>query len=133
MPQSEPDRSTGSQKAVPPSSLALRSLLTDLNLVDLWRIRNDKVKAYSFHSGRHGSSSRIDNMFFSPPLINNIAQIEMLPILISDHSPMSCTLTPLADYSKARRWRFNDTLLSNATFLSQMKMQLREFIELNAV
>lgn len=66
---SELDRSTGSQKRVPSSSLALRSFLTDLNLGDLWSIRNGEVKAYSFHSGRHGTLSRIDYIFVGPPLI----------------------------------------------------------------
>lgn len=52
---SELDRSSGSQNTVLPSSLALRSFLVDLNLVDRWHIHNDKAKAYTFHSGRHGT------------------------------------------------------------------------------
>lgn len=56
----------------------------------------------------------------------------MLPILISDHAPMSCIITPVMNHPRARRWRFNDYLLSNADFLVQMRTRLSEFLENNS-
>ena len=110
------DRSLGTQDTVPPSSLALRSFLADLNLVDPWRIRNVNVKAYSSYSCRHGTSSRIDYIFSSPSLINHTPHISMLPILISDHAPVLCTITPFIDHPKIHRWRLMTPYLAMQTF-----------------
>ncbi|KAL2081000.1 hypothetical protein ACEWY4_022853 [Coilia grayii] len=125
------DRSTVPPGTLPLSSLSLKRFVTDLNLVDIWRLQNTDVKAYTFHSGRHGTSSRIDYIFISSSLINNTSQVNILPILISDHAPVICTLTPIVNHPKAQRWRFNTTLLSNKKFISEMEKQLEEFIIMN--
>lgn len=122
------DRSSGSHESIPPSSVSLRSFMTDLNIVDIWRLRNDKVRAYSFYSGRHGSSSRIDYIFISPSISNNISHISMLQILISDRGPVACTLQLIIDHPKVHRWRFNNSILSNDALLSHMKQQLSDLI-----
>lgn len=106
------DRSNTPLGTPPPSSLSLKAFITDLNLVDLWHLHNANVKAYSFHSSRHSTSSRIDYIFVSSSLINMI-HVNMLPILISDHAPVTCTLTPIIKHPKARRWRFNTSQQQN--------------------
>lgn len=105
--------------------------MTDLNLVDLWRLQNTNIKAYTFHSSRHGTSSRIDYIFISSSLINNMSEVNILPILFSDHAPVTCTLTPIVSHLKAQRWRFNTSLLSNKKCISEMKKLLEEFITHN--
>ncbi len=46
-----------------PSSKLLNKFITELNLIDLWRIQNTKAKDFTFFSNRHKTFSRIDYIF----------------------------------------------------------------------
>uniref|UniRef100_A0A3B3SCE4 exodeoxyribonuclease III n=1 Tax=Paramormyrops kingsleyae TaxID=1676925 RepID=A0A3B3SCE4_9TELE len=118
------DRSSGSSESMALSSLSLGKFLTDLNLVDIWRLHNDKVKANSFHSGWHGSSSRIDYIFISLSIANSITHIDMLPILISDHAPVVFLVFSFVFVN------YNN-LVGNENFLSHMKQHINDFITFN--
>ncbi len=53
-----------------PSSKLLNKFVSELNLIDLWRIQNTKAKDFTFFSNRHKTFSRIDYIFLSPFLIH---------------------------------------------------------------
>ncbi len=104
-----------------PSSKLLNKFITELNLIDLWRIQNTKAKDFTFFSNRHKTFSKIDYIFLSPSLISSNSSISILPILLSDHSAVLCSV-PLSDVkAKSPRWRFNISLLSNQTFITSLK------------
>ncbi len=114
-----------------PSSKLLNKFITELNLIDLWRIQNTKSKDLSFFSNRHKTFSRIDYIFLSPSLICLIPpslyyQFYYLIILLC------CAVFPLSDVkAKSPRWRFNISLLSNQTFITSLKEYIKEFLEIN--
>ncbi len=114
-----------------PSSKLLNTFITELSLIDLWRIQNTKSKDFTFFSNRHKTFSRIDYIFLSPSLILSNSSISILPILLSDHSAVLCSV-PLSDVkAKSPRWRFNISLLSNQTFITSLKEYIKEFLEIN--
>ncbi len=114
-----------------PSSKLLNKFITELILIDLWRIQNTKAKDFTFFSNRHKTFSRIDYIFLSPSLISSNSSISILPILLSDHSAVLCSV-PLSDVkAKSPRWRFNISLLSNQTFITSLKEYIKEFLEIN--
>ncbi len=103
-----------------PSSKLLNKFITELNLIDLWRIQNTKAKDNTF--------SRIDYIFLSPSLILSNSSISILPILLSIHSAVLCSV-PLSDVkAKSPRWRFKVSLLSNQTFITSLKEYIKEFL-----
>ncbi len=55
----ELDRSSTDSTVATPSSVALNSLIVELNLVEPWRIKNDNTKAYTFYSTHHKSFSKL--------------------------------------------------------------------------
>ncbi len=114
-----------------PSSKLLNKFITELNLIDLWRMQNTKAKDFTFFSNRHKTFSRIDYIFLSPSLILSNSSISILPILLSDHSAVLCSV-PLSDVkAKSPRWRVNISLLSNQTFITSLKQYiLRNFLKL---
>ncbi len=75
-----------------PSSKLLNKFITELNLIDPWRIQNTKAKDFTFFSNRHKSFSRIDYIFLSPSLISSNSSIAILPILLSDHAAVLCSV-----------------------------------------
>ncbi len=114
-----------------PSSKLLNKFISELNLIDLWRIQNTKAKDFTFFSNRHKTFSRIDYIFLSPSLISSNSSISILPILLSDHSAVLCSV-PLSDVkAKSPRWRFNISLLSNQTFITSLKEYVKDFLEIN--
>lgn len=117
----ELDRSSADPNAAMPSSVALNNVIAELNLADPWRIKNGNAKAYTFYSTRHKSFSRIDYILVDPPLIQHISTIDILPILISDHSPVTCNITIGVKFPKVSRWRFNNMLLYDTSFLDQLR------------
>ncbi len=107
-----------------PSSKLLNKFITELNLIDLWRIQNTKAKDFTFFSNRHKTFSRIDYIFLSPSLILSNSSISI-------HSAVLCSV-PLSDVkAKSPRWHFNISLLSNQTFITSLKEYIKEFLEIN--
>ncbi len=86
-----------------PSSKLLNKFITELNLIDLWRIQNTKSKDFTFFSNRHKTFSRIDYIFLSPSLIPSNSSISILPIVLSDHSAVLCSQGRTYPLGKGRR------------------------------
>uniref|UniRef100_A0A672T1Q5 Endonuclease/exonuclease/phosphatase domain-containing protein n=1 Tax=Sinocyclocheilus grahami TaxID=75366 RepID=A0A672T1Q5_SINGR len=51
------------------SSKLFNDFIKQINVCDVWRLRNEAVKDYTFFSARHKSYSRIDYLLSSPALI----------------------------------------------------------------
>ncbi len=62
-----------------PSFKLLNKFITELNLIDLWRIQNTKAKDFIFFL-IDKTFSRIDYIFLSPSLISSNSSISILPI-----------------------------------------------------
>ena len=91
--------------------------ISELNIIDPWRLRNPLVKNYTFFSARHKTYSRIDYIFISASLNHCMNATDILPIVISDHAPVLYNFEFLPTRSKVtHRLRFNMSLLQNADF-----------------
>ena len=94
------------------------------NLCDIWRIRNTKEKRFTFRQ-KHLSGflqRRLDYFFVSNNLQESIKDTEILPTLSSDHSPIFFSLVSTKPASKGKRlWKFNNSLLLNAEFVTKMR------------
>ncbi len=125
----ELDRSCTDSTVATSSSVALNSLIAELNLANPWGIKNGNTKAYTFYSTCHKSFSRIDYILVDPFLVQYISNID---VLISDNSPVICNITTGAKVSKFYWWRFNNTLLYDISFLEQYKQELKIVLEINS-
>lgn len=67
------------------ATAALQAWVKSLGLTDIWRAFNPTLIDYSFFSARHKTSSRIDFLFSSPQLFQNIHNVTLLPMALSDH------------------------------------------------
>uniref|UniRef100_A0A3P8NIL1 exodeoxyribonuclease III n=1 Tax=Astatotilapia calliptera TaxID=8154 RepID=A0A3P8NIL1_ASTCA len=109
---------------------ALKHLTTELGLIDVWRNRFPRVRDYTFYSHRHASYSSIDFFFTSKTEEHRIDNIEILPITLSDHAPLSLSwdlgLTP-----RLKLWRLNASLLNDSQFCEFIHAELNTYLELN--
>lgn len=113
------------------ASEALRRWASDTGMVDIWRMLNPSLKDFSFYSGRHKSFSRLDFIFASKDVFQNIHKAHYIPITWSDHKPIYCSVTLCPSPTKAPRWRFNASLLQDEKFIDQFQSNCSEFLEFN--
>uniref|UniRef100_A0A3Q1BIE9 exodeoxyribonuclease III n=1 Tax=Amphiprion ocellaris TaxID=80972 RepID=A0A3Q1BIE9_AMPOC len=106
------------------ASEALRRWTSDTGMVDIWRMLNPSLKDFSFYSGRHKCFSRLDFIFASRDLFQNIQNAHYIPITWSDHKPIHCSVTIRPSLIKAPRWRFNSSLLRDEKFIDQSNTTL---------
>lgn len=69
-------------------SKMLRYQTSEMGLVDVWRSKYPSSRDFTFYSHRHDSDSRIDYFFTPKDEFYRIGDIKILPITLSDHSPI---------------------------------------------
>lgn len=113
------------------ATAALQAWVESLGLIDVWHTFNPTLTDYSFFSARHKTSSRIDFIFSSPQLFQNINNVTLLPMALSDHKGVYGNVLIGGLSKKAARWRFNSSLLGNEAYKSQFNAQLQDFLDIN--
>ena len=108
------------------ASEALHEWATDTGIVDIWRMLNPSLKDFSFYSGRHRSFLRLDFIFVSRDLCQNIHNAFYIPVTWSDHKPIYCSIIVRPSSTKAPRWRFYSSLL-HEKFKAQFESNFRVF------
>ena len=105
------DRSSDKLSLLTKAGKITMSFMKDLNLLDIWRQMHPQDREYSFYSHPHKTHTRIDNFLLSTQLFHRVLDIEYLPRLLSDHSPLVLSISILTKVNGAYRWRLNSTLL----------------------
>lgn len=108
---------------------ALEALLEEYSLVDVWRRKNPSSKRGTFHRGSY--SSRLDYIFAQECFLPSISSIAISPESLSDH----CRVIMEVDAPKITRgpgfWRFDNTLLSDTTFVQEIRTTIEEALEVD--
>uniref|UniRef100_A0A3P8TGQ6 exodeoxyribonuclease III n=1 Tax=Amphiprion percula TaxID=161767 RepID=A0A3P8TGQ6_AMPPE len=124
------DRQPPSKASTPRMSKMLKYLSIESGLVDVWRSKHPKGRDFTYYSHRHSSYSRID-LFFTPKSeMHRIEGIKILPITLSDHAPLQL-IWDLGHRSKTKQWRLNASLLNDKDFLTLIKTELKNYLDIN--
>ena len=107
----------------------IKSLISELGLLDVWRHRNPSIRNYTHFSSPHSSYSRLDYYLLFGTDINRVQKCEIGTMDFSDHSPVYLSLSN-ANGKRNTLWRFNSTLL-NEQRIEQFKKDISDFLELN--
>ena len=108
-------------------SAALRNFQAELGITEVWRLVHPDAREYSFFSGAHNSYSRIDYIMMSSNLIQNVIEIKMNSILVSDHAAVSVTFFPPTNPCKSKQWRLKTMLLKNENCTGLLKDKMKDF------
>ena len=102
-----------------------------LNLCDLWRVRNPKMKTFTFrqHHFLGLIQRRLDYLFISQKLQESVKKIQILSSFSSDHSPILASFV-ISNVSLrgSGLWKFNNSLVTNAKFVEEMNEHIRKTI-----
>lgn len=102
--------------------------LQGLALHDTWRTLVPLDRDYSFFSTPFQKYSRI-YLFLSQQDLTYLNQATIEPMFLSDHHPISITLTFPETIPRTTTWCLNPSLLKDPDILSQLKSRQLEFAE----
>ncbi len=101
----------------------MSALLDSLHLVDAWRVYNPGVKRYTWHA--RGKASRLDYLFVSEHLMNNVSSCSINPGLHSDHSIIQISFSSSFSQKRGRGlWKFNTLLLHDKEYVDLVKKNI---------
>uniref|UniRef100_H3A8B0 Endonuclease/exonuclease/phosphatase domain-containing protein n=1 Tax=Latimeria chalumnae TaxID=7897 RepID=H3A8B0_LATCH len=125
------DRSIKAKPHVSGTNRAIHTLISDFNLVDVWRVVNPTMRDYTFFSHRHNSYSRTDLFLISRSLIGDTFAVDIEIRTISEHAPISFTHSGILGLEKSRNWRLNVSLLRLPEVQALVKKAISDFYKCN--
>ena len=102
----------------------IKSLLTEIDLIDIWRIRNPNKLYYTRREmSRSGLvQSRLDFWLVSISLEFQITKCSIEPGNSSDHSLVKLTLDLIETQKRGKGfWKFNNSLLTDSKYINIIK------------
>ena len=109
----------------------LSDCIDELDLCDVWRIKNPESKRFTWIKSRPTVSwSRIDYFLISGNLVQLSKDTTIESCILSDHS----FITLHIDYCDSKRgpgyWKFNDKLLDDGIFIDKLKEHVKVVLRL---
>ena len=99
-------------------------------MCDIWRIRNTKVKQFTF-TQQHSSGfiqRRLDYFFISNVLQEFASTTDILTPISTDHSPVLFSLSKEKGNIRSKGfWKFNSSLIKDQNYINEMKDLTRNF------
>ena len=114
------------------SATLLKEIMSELEMVDVWRNRNQGVKRYSYCRKKpYLNSSQIDYTIASRSIEHFIRTICYIPGIMTDHSAVYMSLQVHNIDRGSGYWKFNDSHLKKEEFLNEMNqlidLKLKEY------
>ena len=113
----------------PPHVQRLIKLKENLELQDIWRIKNPNLRSYTWSRPGKFQFSRIDFWLTSTHLQDGISLTDIIPSIRSDHSVITLNLCPPNDDVKGPGfWKMNTSLLNDSNYKNMMQTLLHSLI-----
>lgn len=118
------------QKCQTSKSKTLCAMIEELGLVDIWRMKNPRVKDYTHFSRAHKSHSRIDLFCISKQDTHRVEDCHIEPQTISDHGPVVMNMC-LDQEKQPKLWRLNVSILNNPDVVKSIKEEIKKYLDTN--
>lgn len=125
------DREGGNPEVWHRSKAKWEDFIEELDLVDIWRVRNERVKQFTWRRTNPVLiQSRLDQWWISDHLQTNTETVEIKPGVKSDHSAIFLHLKfGTSNKRGPAYWRFNNSLLQDEQFVTKMKEIIPKVLE----
>ena len=98
---------------------AIEHLQSELDVYDIWRIKNPTTRSYTWSQSEPLIFSRLDYWLTSNSLSDNVSSVYIIPSIKTDHSIIE--FQDLGDKAKGPDiWKFNCSLLSENLYVEQI-------------
>ena len=102
----------------------------DMGFFDVWRYAHPFERNYTHYSAPHLTYSRIDYFFMQKGDCFRMKECRIGVIDVSDHSALYLTIQ-LDRRKRNTVWRMNVGMLNNKTFVEQIKLEIKEYLDFN--
>ena len=100
----------------------IECLKTELDLVDVWRIKNPQTKSYTWSQKSPPIFCRLDFWLISNNLQDVVNSTNIIPAIKTDHAAIELALTDSYQSVKGPSfWKMNVSLLEDETYLNDLK------------
>ena len=113
-----------------------KSIKQKLDLCDVWRIRTPDSRRFTYHSKSPCLQCRLDYLFISDSIQEDVNQIYILASLNSNHSPVYLTFSEGNETSRSPSyWKSNNSLHDDKHFVTSLTERINYTIdnELNTI
>ena len=109
----------------------LSDILDKFNLVDIWRKKNPNKKEFTFRQKTPVVQTRLDYLFISSNLENEVKKCEILVSITPDHSGIKLQLGNIINSNSFGRsyWKFNSSLCTDNNFVDSVIRKINELKE----
>ena len=108
----------------------IHTLMAENELCDIFRLRHPGEPRFSWQRKNPFKQQRLDYFLISDSLQHSVGYISISPSVQSDHSNIVLKISPVKEHIKgASYWKFNNSLLNDKDFVSQMKIKIPKFYE----
>ena len=106
----------------------IECLKTELDLVDVWRIKNPQTKSYTWSQKSPPIFCRLDFWLISNNLQDFVNSTNIIPAIKTDHAAIELALTDSYQSVKGPSfWKMNVSLLEDETYLNDLKNNLPQW------
>ena len=126
-PDSEGDRPVIKNRTI----AKLIQITENLDLCDIWRIRNPKRRPFTFrqHHSTGFIERRLDYFFTSNSFHKSTKTTDTLAAFSIDHSPITFFRCHLKEFPQGKGlWKFNKSLIKNENYREQMKTLIKHVL-----
>ena len=113
----------GTSKTQSKFASRLKNIMSELQLIDIWRITHEDSKRYTWRKkSKLGlQQSRLDYFLIAESLIYRISKCEIQYAVYSDHSPVQLQIENVNNIQRGRGfWKFNVSLLKDTEYVSKI-------------
>ena len=109
----------------------LKGILDKFDLIDIWRKRNPNKKQFTFRKKNPVVQTRLDYIFVSSTLENDVKKCDILASVTPDHSGISLSLgdSNLNHAYGKSYWKFNNSLCLDHEFVHETNRKIKELEE----
>ena len=111
------DRS--SRQKINKETVALNSIVDQMNLIDISRAFHPKAAEYTFFSSTRGTFSRIDHMLGHKTSLKKLKEVEIILSIFSDHNAMKLEINQKNTEEHTKKWKLNDMILLNIEWVNK--------------
>ena len=120
------DSDGGNYKHKYASVSILEKIMFEMELIDIWRLRNPLLKKYTWRTRNPLVQRRLDYFIIANNLQNVVAKTDIIPCSFTDHSAISMHLSSHRQTARGPAyWRMNTSLLDDDNYIKNLREILK--------
>ena len=121
---------SGGSPAQRESVKVLEQICLDMDLVDVWRIRNPDIRSFTWKQTKPLIQRRLDFWLISDICQDEVEQVKIIPSIKSDHSAITLLFNGIEEQRHGpSHWKFNSNLTKDEEYLKLITDSVPVWIE----